>query len=77
MSDGLCSVSFTKKAPRGLSDEKQTFLLAERAALINALSAAGLQADPGGFCSGAPRAVPQMADTLHCSAAITKRPGTR
>ena len=77
MSDLPRSVEFHEEGPReGFQMEKQTFPLAERAALINALSAAGLkQIQVASFVS--PRAVPQMADTPELFAAITKRPGTR
>ena len=77
MSDLPRSVEFHEEGPReGFQMEKQTFPLAERAALINALSAAGLkQIQVASFVS--PRAVPQMADASELFAAITKRPGTR
>ena len=77
MSDLPRSVEFHEEGPReGFQMEKQTFPLAERVALINALSAAGLkQIQVASFVS--PRAVPQMADTPELFAAITKRPGTR
>ena len=77
MSDLPRSVVFHEEGPReGFQMEKQTFPLAERVALINALSAAGLkQIQVASFVS--PRAVPQMADTPELFAAITKRPGTR
>ena len=77
MSDLPRSVEFHEEGPReGFQMEKQTFPLADRAALINALSAAGLkQIQVASFVS--PRAVPQMADTPELFAAITKRPGTR
>ena len=77
MSDLPRSVEFHEEGPReGFQMEKQTFPLADRVALINALSAAGLkQIQVASFVS--PRAVPQMADTPELFAAITKRPGTR
>lgn len=77
MSDLPRSVEFHEEGPReGFQMEKQTFALADRVALINALSAAGLrQIQVASFVS--PRAVPQMADTPELFAAITKRPGTR
>ena len=56
--------------------EQQTYPLADRAALIDALAASGLkQIQVASFVS--PRAVPQMADTSELFAAIAKRPGTR
>ncbi|RCX09409.1 hydroxymethylglutaryl-CoA lyase [Extensimonas vulgaris] len=77
MSDLPRSVEFHEEGPReGFQMEKQTFPLADRVALINALSAAGLkQIQVASFVS--PRAVPQMADAPELFAAITKRPGTR
>jgi isopropylmalate/homocitrate/citramalate synthase len=71
------SVEFHEEGPReGFQMETGRFALADRAALIDALSAAGLkQIQVGSFVS--PRAVPQMADTPDLFAAIHKRPGTR
>ncbi len=77
MSDLPASVEFHEEGPReGFQMEPQTYALADRAALIDALAAAGLkQIQVASFVS--PRAVPQMADTSELFAAIAKRPGTR
>ena len=71
------SVEFHEEGPReGFQMETGRFALADRAALIDALSAARLkQIQVGSFVS--PRAVPQMADTPDLFAAIHKQPGTR
>lgn len=77
MSDLPASVEFHEEGPReGFQMEQQTYPLADRAALIDALAASGLkQIQVASFVS--PRAVPQMADTSELFAAIVKRPGTR
>ncbi len=77
MSDLPASVEFHEEGPReGFQMEQQTYPLADRAALIDALAASGLkQIQVASFVS--PRAVPQMADTSELFAAIAKRPGTR
>jgi isopropylmalate/homocitrate/citramalate synthase len=77
MSDLPASVEFHEEGPReGFQMEPQTYALADRAALIDALAASGLkQIQVASFVS--PRAVPQMADTSELFAAIAKRPGTR
>ena len=77
MSDFPTSVEFHEEGPReGFQMEQQTYLLADRAALIDALAASGLkQIQVASFVS--PRAVPQMADTAELFATIVKRPGTR
>lgn len=77
MSDLPASVEFHEEGPReGFQMERQTYPLAERAALIDALAASGLkQIQVASFVS--PRAVPQMADTAELFGAIVKRPGIR
>jgi isopropylmalate/homocitrate/citramalate synthase len=77
MSHLPASVEFHEEGPReGFQMEPTTYPLADRAALIDALSASGLkQIQVASFVS--PRAVPQMADASELFAAITKRPGTR
>lgn len=77
MSDLPASVEFHEEGPReGFQMEQQTYPLADRAALIDALAASGLkQIQVASFVS--PRAVPQMADTSELFAAIAKRPATR
>src|SRR3990167_6899327 len=77
MSNLPTSVEFHEEGPReGFQMEPKTYPLADRAALIDALSASGLkQIQVASFVS--PRAVPQMADASELFAAITKRPGTR
>jgi hydroxymethylglutaryl-CoA lyase len=77
MSNLPTSVEFHEEGPReGFQMEQQTYPLADRVALIDALAASGLkQIQVASFVS--PRAVPQMADTSELFAAIAKRPGTR
>ena len=76
MSNLPTSVEFHEEGPReGFQIEQQTYPLADRASLINALAASGLkQIQLASFVS--PRAVPQMANTSELFAAIAKRPGT-
>src|SRR3990167_4302966 len=77
MSNLPTSVEFHEEGPReGFQMEPKTYPLADRAALIDALSASGLkQIQVASFVS--PRAVPQMADASELFAAITKRPAPR
>ena len=70
-------VEIHEEGPRaGPQTEPKTYPLAERAALVDALAAAGLaQIQVASFVS--PKRVPQMADAAELFAAIRKRPGTR
>lgn len=70
-------VEIHEEGPReGFQIEPKGYALADRAALVDALAAAGLpQIQVASFVS--PKRVPQMADAAELFAAIRKRPGTR
>ena len=70
-------VEIHEEGPReGFQIEPKTYPLADRAALVDALAAAGLkQIQVASFVS--PKRVPQMADADQLFTAIRKRPGTR
>jgi isopropylmalate/homocitrate/citramalate synthase len=77
MSDLPKKVIFHEEGPReGFQIEKGSFSVADRAALIDALAATGLeQVQVGSFVS--PKAVPSMADIDALFAAIKPVPGVR
>lgn len=70
-------VEVHEEGPReGFQIEPKIYALSERAALVDAIAAAGLaQIQVASFVS--PKRVPQMADAAELFAAIRKRPGTR
>ena len=70
-------IDIHEEGPReGFQIEPRLYPLAERAALVEALAASGLQqVQVASFVS--PKRVPQMADAAELFAAIRKRPGTR
>ena len=77
MSDLPKHVHFHEEGPReGFQIERGSFPLADRAALIDALSETGLEEiQVASFVS--PKAVPQMADSEALFAAIKRKPGVR
>jgi hydroxymethylglutaryl-CoA lyase len=77
MSDLPKRVHFHEEGPReGFQIETVTFPLAQRAALVNALSGTGLEEiQVASFVS--PKAVPQMADAEALFEAIERKPGVR
>jgi hydroxymethylglutaryl-CoA lyase len=70
-------VTVVEVGPRdGLQNEKESVRLADKIALIDRLSAAGLPViEAGAFVS--PKWVPQMADSAAVLAGIKRRPGVR
>ncbi len=77
MSDLPKHVHFHEEGPReGFQIERGTFPLADRAALVDALSETGLdEIQVASFVS--PKAVPQMADSEALFDAIKRKPGVR
>jgi len=77
MSDLPKRVVFHEEGPReGFQIERQQFSAKDRAELVDALAASGLeQVQVGSFVS--PKAIPTMADTRDVFAAINPRSGTR
>lgn len=77
MSDLPRRVEIHEEGPReGFQIEPRHYSVAERAELVEALAASGLQqVQVASFVS--PRRVPQMADAAELFAALRKRPGTR
>ena len=77
MSDLPKFVEFHEEGPReGFQSEKRLYPLAERAALVDALSATGLsQIQVASFVN--PKTVPAMADAAELYAAIKRRKGVR
>ncbi|MEO3475262.1 hydroxymethylglutaryl-CoA lyase [Roseomonas sp. CAU 1739] len=77
MSDLPKHVLFHEEGPReGFQIERGSFPLADRAALVDALSETGLEEiQVSSFVS--PKAVPQMADAEALFAAIKRKPGVR
>lgn len=77
MSDIPKFVEFHEEGPReGFQIECQTYPVAQRARLIEALADAGLKTiQVGSFVS--PKAVPTMADTAEVFDVLKKRPGVR
>ncbi|MEO1773793.1 MAG: hydroxymethylglutaryl-CoA lyase [Pseudomonadota bacterium] len=70
-------MTIVEVGPRdGLQNEPRPIATADKIALVDALSAAGLpRIEAASFVS--PKAVPQMADGAAVMAGITRRPGTR
>lgn len=77
MSDLPSAIEIHEEGPReGFQFEKKIFPLADRVALVNALSHTGLkQIQVASFVS--PKHVPQMADSAEFFAAIEKVPGVK
>ncbi|MDO8981723.1 MAG: hydroxymethylglutaryl-CoA lyase [Afipia sp.] len=77
MSDLPSAIEIHEEGPReGFQFEKKVFPLADRVALVNALSHTGLkQIQVASFVS--PKHVPQMADSAEFFAAIEKVPGVK
>lgn len=69
------AIRFVEVGPRdGLQNEARAVPLAEKAAFVEALAAAGLgEVEAGAFVS--PKAVPQMADSSELFARLKRRPG--
>lgn len=71
------NVTIVEVSPRdGLQNEKALVPVADKVALVDALSAAGLPViEVTSFVN--PKAIPQLADAEQVMAAIVRRPGTR